>query len=180
MARILKIWAALACVVCVSGCQSYAADDDTMGTSISIINTVENIPVTSVRFNGQPIGQTGDGGCCVDVPKTWHPGMTATIEWSVDEHPGYNLGGAKSPSFGTKAWEEWADIHEKQYIKHKAIVPIARFTTVTVLSVVILPCNQVAAIWGKEEYDRVFLNWHGDLYEAIKQRLGAKKSCPTS
>ena len=146
MKRILKIWAALACILCVSGCQSYAADDDTMGTTSSVVNTVENIPVTSVRFNGNPIDRTGGSTCCVDVPKTWHPGMTATIEWEVDAHPEYNLGGAKAPPGNSPNYEEWYNIHKSQYIHHSAVVPIARFTSVTELSVVFLPCNRVAAI----------------------------------
>ena len=182
MHRMMNLCLALVLAAYLSGCQSVAGEE-MFGASDQVVNTLKGIDMVYASYNGQELSARGGQSCCIDIPAKWHPGMMATIEWTVDAHPETNLGGIKAPHPDTQQWDDWYDIHKSQYITHRAVVPVPRYDNISSLTVVFLPCNQVVPIIDEVERGRV-MNTEGfglvDYDAVIQKRLGAKKSCPKS
>ena len=179
MKRTLYVWLAIVLVSVLAGCQSYAAEE-MVDSSDQTVNTVPSIDIVDASYNGQLVDIHGGQSCCISLPAKWHPGMTATIAWTVDEHRDYNLGGIKAPPLNTQQWDDWYDIHESQYVKHKAIVPVPRYEEASGFVLIFLPCNKVVPLLDANEIGRVLGHVDGDFDTTIQQRLGAKKTCQKS
>jgi hypothetical protein len=73
----------------------------------------------------------GGGGkfvCCIVYPRTWHPGLTATVKWTTSSSNPNATGDAVKP--------HW----------HEAVVPIEKYVETGTLHVHFLPENKVRLI----------------------------------
>jgi len=182
MHRMMNLCLALVLAAYLSGCQSVAGEE-MVGAPDEVVNTLQGIDMVYASYNGQALSARGGQSCCIDIPAKWHPGMMATVEWTVDEHRDTNLGGSKKPHPDTPEWVIWGKIHESQYVTRRAVVPVPRYDKISSLTLVFLPCNQVVPLIDVTEWARV-MNTEGfglvDYDAVIQKRLGAKKSCPKS
>lgn len=94
---------------------------------------------------GSNIGPNSGGGqtCCASLPVQWQPGLKVIVEWEKDPKPMTSL-----PPLGTDAYRETYKEHASMYTRHRAVVEVAPYKALGVVTVHFLPCNQVKVAAG--------------------------------
>lgn len=94
---------------------------------------------------GSNIGPNSGGGqtCCASLPVQWQPGLKVIVEWEKDPTPQTSL-----PPLGTEAYREAYKRHAANYTQHRAVVEVAPYEELGVVSVHFLPCNKVKVAAG--------------------------------
>ena len=104
----------------------------------------------SVNGSGGPNLSPNSGGgsqtCCASLPVKWQPGMTVVVEWEKDPNP-YAYSKWPEPMF-SDAWNRRMNESAKQYTRHRAVVEVAPYETLGVVTVHFLPCNQIKVAAG--------------------------------
>lgn len=103
----------------------------------------------SVNGNGgSNVGPNSGGGqtCCASLPVKWQPGLTVLVEWEKDPNP--MAARHLPPQSNWEARRKAVEAHKSNYTKHRAIVEIAPYEELGVVSVHFLPCNQVKIAAG--------------------------------
>ncbi|MCD7100409.1 DUF3304 domain-containing protein [Stenotrophomonas sp. MMGLT7] len=127
--------AVLLCLLALAACRpSPASDPDTATAKISAYNHTEDY-IHQFYVDGQwggnsrPYGGGGSFVCCIDYPRQWRPGLTATVRWTTS-----------SGIPGIRTEPVW----------HEKVVPIERYEkTGTRLNVHFLPEGEVRLlIWN--------------------------------
>ncbi|EBS7636866.1 DUF3304 domain-containing protein [Salmonella enterica] len=131
-------------LVLASGCSvANRSDNYTAGDISGINHTAVAINYFSVNGYGGPnIFPFGDGGgyCCVMLPKKWHPGLKARINWEItpDTVP------PPPPYSEHIKFRAWSKNLKASYIQHETIVDIPQYGTERCgITVHFLPCNQI-------------------------------------
>ena len=129
----------------------------------------------SVNKNGGPnVGPYGGGGkqnCCATLPVKWHPGLTVVVEWEKDPNP-HAYADWPKPRY-SDAWSKAAREHEAKYTRHRAVVAVAPYEELGLVSVHFLPCNQVAVSAGATYPGRP------DYPFKFPQKMQEPATCPT-
>lgn len=128
----------LVCLLQACGKTEDPAKEEGSASSISGYNyTIEGIQEFYV--NGQWGGNLGigDGGgsnvCCVNLPKKWTPGLSATVTWRRSDCGGQGPGNERCPIGG-----------DKWYFKNlEATVPIESYDRPYTMYVAFLPNDEV-------------------------------------
>jgi len=178
---LLSALATLLCFASLTGCKSMAQDTNT-GAPAQVYFALDGMNLVSVSYDGEGLAPGGGQTCCVGVPKTWRPGLTATVEWVVDPSPGRNPDGKRAPPMTNDKFQElgeWYRIHEAQYIHHRAVVPIPRYETIYGLYLVILPCGKAVPFFDWDEYNKKVysLLQQPNHKHLIQQNFGATEQC---
>ncbi len=94
---------------------------------------------------GSNIGPHSGGGqtCCASLPIKWQPGLKVVVEWEKDPDPRVSL-----PPLGTDVYREAYKKHAAKYTRHRAVVEVAPYDDLGVVTVHFLPCNQVKVAAG--------------------------------
>ncbi|MBA4246420.1 MAG: hypothetical protein C0452_21065 [Pseudomonas sp.] len=97
---------------------------------------------------GSNVGPHSGGGqtCCVSLPVTWEPGVTVVVEWEKDPNP--MAARYLPPQNDWEARRKAIEAHKANYTKHRAVVEVAPYEGLGVVSVHFLPCNQVKVAAG--------------------------------
>jgi hypothetical protein len=96
--------------------------------------------------NLSPNSGGGSQNCCAVLPVKWQPGLKVVVEWEKDP----NVGASKNwptPRY-SEAWHKAAAEHRTQYTRHRAVVEVAPYEDLGVVTVHFLPCNQVKVAAG--------------------------------
>jgi hypothetical protein len=103
----------------------------------------------SVNGSGGPnIGPHSGGGqtCCASLPVKWQQGMTVVVEWEKDPNPMASR--YWPPQSDWDARRKAISEHRAQYTRHRAVVEVAPYEALGVVSVHFLPCNQIKVAAG--------------------------------
>ncbi|WP_434630282.1 DUF3304 domain-containing protein [Chromobacterium sp. CV08] len=182
----MRTAASLAAAVWLTACQS-PARPETIGAGASVVNTVPGTTIVGAIYNGQPVTSGGGEGCCVSLPLRWQPGMTATIEWTIDPDSERNPDGSLPPrrnpnGSSTPEWRRWMEVHKKNYQHRAATIPVPQYDKVASLVLVFLPCDEVYPLIDTKQHSQVMGNLPGGrLWEPeIVRRLGRTGLCSKS
>ena len=135
----------LAASLLLSGCVE--SRPTMLGASISGVNhTSAAINHFSVNGGGGPnIGPYGGGPrsqmCCAMLPVQWREGLTVVVEWEKDPNVGASANWPK-PRYSA-GWFAAAKEHQSKYIRHRAVVEVAPYKQLGLVTVHFLPCDQV-------------------------------------
>ena len=143
---------------------------------------IEGINHTSAAINGfsvnrnggHNIGPFGGGGtqmCCAVLPLQWRKGLTVVVEWEKDPLP-HDYGNWLEPLF-SDAWSARMKVHQSKYTRHSAVVEVAPYQELGVITVHFLPCDQVK-VAADTTYDG--LAEHPYQYP---RRMEVPSTCPT-
>ena len=165
----VALWACLVLQGCVESRPTM------LGAPIEGINhTSAAINGFSVNRNGgHNIGPYGGGGtqmCCAVLPLQWRKGLTVVVEWEKDPNVGVSLGW---PPLGTDAYRAVYKEHAAKYTRHSAVVEVAPYQELGVVTVHFLPCDQVK-VAADTTYDG--LAQHPYQYP---RRMEVPSTCPT-
>lgn len=104
----------------------------------------------SVNGGGGPNLSPHHGGgsqtCCASLPVKWQPGLTVIVEWEKDP----NVGASRNwpePMF-SDAWRKRMALHKAGYTRHRAVVEVAPYEALGVVTVHFLPCDEVKVAAG--------------------------------
>jgi hypothetical protein len=89
----------------------------------------------------------GSQTCCASMPVKWYPGLTAVVEWEKDPTP-HAYGAWPEPMF-SDAWRERMKREKLNNTRHRAIVEVAPYEELGVVSVHFLPCDQIKVAAGR-------------------------------
>ncbi|MVW73970.1 DUF3304 domain-containing protein [Pseudomonas xionganensis] len=136
-------------LLAMAGCT--AQSPKRLGAPIEGYNhTLAAINHFSVNGSGGPNLSPNSGGgsqtCCASLPVKWQPGMTVVVGWEKDP----NVGASKNwpePVF-SDAWRKRMAKHRAQYTRHRAVVEVAPYEALGVVTVHFLPCNQIKVAAG--------------------------------
>jgi len=97
---------------------------------------------------GSNIGPHSGGGqtCCALLPVKWQPGLKVVVEWEKDPN---STASRNWPSLSD--WEARRKAiaeHRAKYTRHRAVVEVAPYDGLGVVTVHFLPCNQVKVAAG--------------------------------
>ena len=126
------------------------AHAQTHHTATGINHTSAAINGFSVNRNGgHNIGPYGGGGtqmCCAVLPLQWREGLTVVVEWEKDPLP-HDYGNWLEPLF-SDAWSARMKVHQSKYTRHSAVVEVAPYQELGVVTVHFLPWDQVKVAAG--------------------------------
>lgn len=135
-------------ILILAGCNSRP---ERVGAPIEGYNhTSAAINSYSVNGSGGPNLSPYSGGgsqtCCASLPVKWQPGLKVIVEWEKDPNPM----GARylPPQSNWEARRKAIEAHKSNYTKHRAIVEVAPYEELGVVSVHFLPCSQVKVAAG--------------------------------
>ena len=142
---------------------------------------IEGINHTSAAINrfsvnrngGHNIGPYGGGGtqmCCAVLPRQWREGLTVVVEWEKDPNVGASLGW---PPLGTDAYRAVYKQHAAKYTQHSAVVEVAPYQELGVVTVHFLPCDQVKVAAGTT------YAWLAEHPYQYPRRMEVPSTCPT-
>ena len=145
-------WAAL----CALLLGSLALNACTAQTPERLGAPIEGYSHTSAAINsfsvngggGSNIGPHSGGGqtCCASLPVKWQPGLKVVVEWERDVDP-YAYSKWPEPMF-SDAWNKRMEESKNKYTRHRAVVEVAPYDDLGVVTVHFLPCNQVKVAAG--------------------------------
>ena len=142
---ICRVFLLLAAGLLLQGCVE--SRPTMLGAPISGINhTSAAINQFSVNGGGGPnLGPYGGGPssemCCAMLPVQWREGLTVVVEWEKDPNVGASMNWPK-PRY-SEGWFAAAKEHQSKYTRHRAVVEVAPYTQLGLVTVHFLPCNQV-------------------------------------
>ena len=143
---------------------------------------IEGINHTSAAINrfsvnrngGHNIGPYGGGGtqvCCAVLPRQWREGLTVVVEWEKDPSP-YDYATLTEPMF-TDAWRVRMEEMRKKNTQHSAVVEVAPYQELGVVTVHFLPCDQVKVAAGTT------YAWLAEHPYQYPRRMEVPSICPT-
>jgi len=104
----------------------------------------------SVNGAGGPNLSPNSGGgsqtCCAVLPVKWQAGLKVVVEWEKDTTP-FSSKNWPKPIY-SEAWHAAAAADEKLNTRHRAVVEVAPYDGLGVVTVHFLPCNQVKVAAG--------------------------------
>ena len=142
---ICRVFLLLAATLMLHGCVE--SRPTMLGAPVSGINhTSAAINKFSVNGGGGPnLGPYGGGPssqmCCAMLPVQWREGLTVVVEWEKDPNVGASLNWPK-PRY-SEGWFAAAKEHQSKYIRHRAVVEVAPYKQLGLVTVHFLPCDQV-------------------------------------
>ena len=148
-----------------------------LGASISGVNhTSAAINHFSVNGGGGPnIGPYGGGPgsqmCCAMLPVQWREGLTVVVEWEKDPNVGASVNWPK-PRY-SEGWFAAAKKHQSKYTRHRAVVEVAPYKKLGLVTVHFLPCDQV-----KVSASPTYEGLSGHPYN-FPRRMEVPSTCPT-
>ena len=148
-----------------------------LGASISGVNhTSAAINHFSVNGGGGPnIGPYGGGPgsqmCCAMLPVQWREGLTVVVEWETDPNVGASVNWPK-PRYSA-GWFAAAKEHQSKYIRHRAVVEVAPYKQLGLVTVHFLPCDQVK-VSASPTYEGL-----RDHPYNFPRRMEVPSTCPT-
>ena len=147
-----------------------------LGAPIEGINhTSAAINSFSVNRNGgHNIGPYGGGGtqmCCAVLPLQWRKRLTVVVEWEKDPNVGASLNWPK-PRY-SDGWFAAAKEHQSKYTRHSAVVEVAPYQELGVVTVHFLPCDQVKVAAGTT------YAWLAEHPYQYPRRMEVPTTCPT-
>ncbi|MCT7329322.1 DUF3304 domain-containing protein [Ralstonia mojiangensis] len=120
------------CILAVGTSKAASTDDEVAASITSYNHTPDYIHQFYVdgTWGGNAFAYGGGGKfvCCIAYPRTWHPGLTATVKWTTSSSDPNATGDAVKP--------HW----------HEAVVPIEKYVETGTLHVHFLPENKVRLI----------------------------------
>ena len=165
----------LAASLLLSGCVE--SRPTMLGASISGVNhTSAAINHFSVNGGGGPnIGPYGGGPgsqmCCAMLPVQWREGLTVVVEWEKDPNVGASVNWPK-PRYSA-GWFAAAKEHQSKYIRHRAVVEVAPYKQLGLVTVHFLPCDQVK-VSASPTYEGL-----RDHPYNFPRRMEVPSACPT-
>ena len=143
-------------VVCVLGALVLQACSKPAPTRLGA--PIEGYNHTSAAINhfsvngggGSNFGPHLGGGsqtCCASMPAKWYPGLTAVVEWEKDPTP-HAYGDWPEPMF-SDAWSARMKKEKTNNTRHRAVVEVAPYEELGVVSVHFLPCDQIKVAAGR-------------------------------
>ena len=143
---------------------------------------IEGINHTSAAINGfsvnrnggHNIGPFGGGGtqmCCAVLPLQWRKRLTVVVEWEKDPNVGASLNWPK-PRY-SDGWFAAAKEHQSKYTRHSAVVEVAPYQELGVVTVHFLPCDQVKVAAGTT------YAWLAEHPYQYPRRMEVPTTCPT-
>lgn len=142
--RVVPVMAILILVGCNSRPERVGAPIEGYNHTSAAINSY------SVNGSGGPNLSPHHGGgsqtCCAGLPVKWQPGMTVIIEWEKDPDP---MASRYLPHQSDwKARNEAIKAHQAKYTRHRAVVKVAPYEALGVVTVHFLPCDEVKVAAG--------------------------------
>lgn len=120
----------LPAVLTLGACSSIKIGGDDYGDLVSV--SITGVHHLGGNFNigelyiddnyGSNVGRNGGGGshfCCTALPNRWHPGLTATVSWSVNNWSNVIRSEIDSGNYSSLAFQDYV-----------ATVPIERYEEV--------------------------------------------------
>ncbi|WP_062789816.1 DUF3304 domain-containing protein [Aquitalea pelogenes] len=127
--------------------------------------------VKSVTFEFLGVaGVSGGEVCCATLPRTWRPGLMATVRWVEDPNP--CLGCAPNMDKERSKFLEYVKKKEASYQHYSAQVEIPQYGSTCGLNLVFLPCHQVRLVLDCQQKYPLIKQWRAEA----KQLEG--QSCP--
>ncbi|WP_159876017.1 DUF3304 domain-containing protein [Aquitalea denitrificans] len=111
-------------------------------------------------------GVSGGEECCATLPRTWRPGLMATVRWVEDPAP------SLSYPVEQKAFDIYIKKKEASYQHYSAQVEIPRYGSTCGLNLVFLPCHQVRLVLDCQQKYPLIKQWRAEA----KQLEG--QACP--
>ncbi|MFK7608894.1 MULTISPECIES: DUF3304 domain-containing protein [unclassified Pseudomonas] len=148
-----------------------------LGASISGVNhTSAAINHFSVNGGGGPnIGPYGGGPrsqmCCAMLPVQWREGLTVVVEWEKDPSP-YDYATLSEPLFSDAWTARMKEMSEKD-TRHRAVVEVAPYKQLGLVTVHFLPCDQVK-VSASPTYEGL-----RDHPYNFPRRMEVPSTCPT-
>ena len=148
-----------------------------LGASISGVNhTSAAINHFSVNGGGGPnIGPFGGGPgsqmCCAMLPVQWREGLSVVVEWEKDPNVGASVNWPK-PRY-SEGWFAAAKEHQSKYTHHRAVVEVAPYKQLGLVTVHFLPCDQVK-VSASPTYEGL-----SDHPYNFPRRMEVPSTCPT-
>ncbi|WP_159875358.1 DUF3304 domain-containing protein [Aquitalea denitrificans] len=112
-------------------------------------------------------GVSGGEECCATLPRTWRPGLMATVRWVEDPNPCLDCGPKDRNAF-----REYMKKKQMTYQHYSAQVEIPRYGSTCGLNLVFLPCHQVRLVLDCQQKYPLIKQWRAEA----KQLEG--QSCP--
>ena len=172
---ICRVFLLLAASLLLQGCVE--SQPTMLGASISGVNhTSAAINHFSVNGGGGPnIGPYGGGPgsqmCCAMLPVQWREGLTVVVEWEKDPNVGASVNWPK-PRY-SEGWFAAAKKHQSKYTRHRAVVEVAPYKKLGLVTVHFLPCDQV-----KVSASPTYEGLSGHPYN-FPRRMEVPSTCPT-
>ncbi|WP_240891934.1 DUF3304 domain-containing protein [Pseudomonas sp. TMW22091] len=171
---ICRVYLLLAASLLLQGCVE--SRPTMLGASISGVNhTSAAINHFSVNGGGGPnIGPYGGGPgsqmCCAMLPVQWREGLTVVVEWEKDPNVGASV---NWPPLGTDGYRVAYKEHAAKYTRHRAVVEVAPYKQLGLVTVHFLPCDQV-----KVSASPTYEGLSGHPYN-FPRRMEVPSTCPT-
>ena len=170
---ICRVFLLLAASLLLQGCVE--SRPTMLGAPIEGINhTSAAINRFSVNRNGgHNIGPYGGGGtqvCCAVLPRQWREGLTVVVEWEKDPNVGASINWPK-PRY-SDGWFAAAKEHQSKYTRHSAVVEVAPYQELGVVTVHFLPCDQVKVAAGTT------YAWLAEHPYQYPRRMEVPSTCP--
>jgi hypothetical protein len=127
--------------------------------------------VKSVTFEFLGVaGVSGGEECCATLPRTWRPGLMATVRWVEDPNP--CLGCAPNMDKERSKFLEYVKQKEASYQHYSAQVEIPPYQDTYGINLAFLPCHQVRLVIDSKQVFPTLAKWRAEA----KQLKG--QSCP--
>ncbi|WP_159875359.1 DUF3304 domain-containing protein [Aquitalea denitrificans] len=105
--------------------------------------------------------------CCATLPRTWRPGLMATVRWVEDPNPCLGCGPKNENAF-----REYMKRKEATYQHYSAQVEIPPYQDTYGINLAFLPCHQVRLVIDSKQVFPMLAKWEAEA----KQLEG--QSCP--
>jgi hypothetical protein len=111
-------------------------------------------------------GVSGGEECCATLPRTWRPGLMATVRWVEDPAPSLHY------PVEQKAFDIYIKKKEATYQHHSAQVEIPQYQDTYGINLAFLPCHQVRLVIDSKQVFPTLAKWRAEA----KQLEG--QACP--
>ncbi|WP_062789813.1 DUF3304 domain-containing protein [Aquitalea pelogenes] len=127
--------------------------------------------VKSVTFEFLGVaGVSGGEECCATLPRTWRPGLMATVRWVEDPNP--CLGCAPNMDKEPEKFDAYMKKIRASYQHYSAQVEIPPYQDTYGINLAFLPCHQVRLVIDSKQVFPTLAKWRAEA----KQMEG--QSCP--
>ena len=117
-------------------------------------------------------GVSGGEECCATLPRTWRPGLMATVRWVEDPNPNTEMPEIKRMDKEYAKYRAAMDRHKSAYQHYSAQVEIPQYGSTCGLNLVFLPCHQVRLVLDCQQKYPLIKQWRAEA----KQLEG--QACP--
>jgi hypothetical protein len=110
--------------------------------------------------------------CCATLPRTWRPGLMATVRWVEDPNSDVEMPEIKLMDKDYAKYRAAMDRYKSAYQHYSAQVEIPPYGSTCGLNLVFLPCHQVRLVLDCKQKYPLIKQWRAEA----KQMEG--QSCP--